>query len=548
MNKHPVGFGARLCSLPLVAALLFSLLLTGCATRTTSSGPFVLTLLHSNDTHSYLAGRDKYGNACVASADCEGGVARMATVLNEARALAKKQGGNVLAVDAGDRFQGTLFYTVNKWPMLVEVDKLLPYDAMTLGNHEFDEGCAVAADFVRGHPFPVLAANLVPEPGCPVYGTPFKPYIVRDFKGVKVGIVGLANPDVANLGAACAQTRFIDSKTALQKAVAELQGQGVRHIVAVTHLGLSADRELARSVDGVDIMVGGHTHSYLGKGSEEGAYPVVEHAPSGQPVLVVTAKFATEYLGKLEVGFDEAGVPQSWNGEPLRLEKSRVPDPAVEKLVQGYAANLERFRSIKVGSHDLDLADGMEACRTADCLAGLVATDAMLEYARPYGAVAALRNGGGLRAPLKRGELNQGDVLAVLPFPNTVVVREFTGAQLLAALEHGIPSTEKISPRLLQVAGLRYSFAMDRPVGKRLLSAEMVDAAGKATKIDPKKTYTVALLDYLARGGDAFAMLATGKVVPAPDSLDVDIVSAYIKKHSPLPLPQRYGAGRIVRK
>lgn len=550
MNKKNAWRWA-LVVLPLSWGLLMQ---SGCATRAAPPSSFELTLLHSNDTHSYLAGRDKNGNACFASAECEGGVARMATVLQQERALARNSGGNVLAVDAGDRFQGTLFYTVNKWPMLAEVDKLLLYDAMTLGNHEFDEGCTVAANFVRGHAFPVLAANLTPEPGCPLAGEAgkfFKPYIIRHFKGVPVGVVGLANPDVANLGAACAQTRFLDSKTALQKAVAELEAQGVRHIVAVTHLGLSEDRALARSVDGVDIMVGGHTHSYLGKAADESAegdYPVVERSPSGQPVLVVTAKFATEYLGKLHVVFDAAGVAQSWNGEPLRLNKSITPDPAMEKLVQGYAAHLEKFRSVKVGSHDLDFADGMEACRTADCLAGLVTTDAMLEYARPYGAVAALRNGGGLRAPLKRGELSQGDVLTVLPFPNTVVIRKFTGAQLLAALEHGIPGEENVSPRLLQVSGMRYSFDMARPVGKRLTSAEMVDDKGKGVKIDPQKTYTVALLDYLARGGDAFAVLAQGTVVPAPDSLDVDIVSNYIRSHSPLPMPQRHGAGRIVRK
>lgn len=521
------------------AAMFFvvtlALTLLGCAARPEqASGLFELTLLHSNDTHSYLAGRDTHGNACFASADCVGGVARMSTALTQERA----KGGNVLAVDAGDRFQGTLFYTVNK---------MLPYDAMTLGNHEFDEGCAVTADFVRAHAFPVLAANLEPLPGCPLYGQAFKPYLVRTFttaKGsVKVGVVGLANPHVGTLGAACAQTRFIDSTQALKKAVAELEGQGVRHIVAVTHLGLPEDRQLARTVDGVDIIAGGHTHSYLGKDSSEGPYPIVERSPSGQPVLVVTAKFATEYLGALNVIFDAQGVPQSWDGAARRMDQTVTPDPTVEKKVATYVAALDAFRSVTLGSHDVEFADGMKACRQGDCLAGMVVTDAMLEYARPYGAVAALCNGGGLRAPLQRGELNQGDVLAVLPFANTVVIRRYTGAQLLAALEHGASGENGISPHLLQVSGLRYRFDPARPVGTRLISAELMEKNGEAVKISPGQIYTVALIEYLARGGDAFAMLTKGASVSAPDSLDVDILGAYIQQHSPLRRPH---SGRII--
>lgn len=533
-------YGAWRTTLVLTLALALPLVQSGCATQQSSSKPFTLTLVHSNDTHAYLAGRDKYGNACFESAPCTGGVARMATALKQERA----SGGNVLAVDAGDRFQGTLLYTVNKWPMLVEVDKLLPYDAMTLGNHEFDEGCTVAADFVRAHPVPVVAANLVPEAGCPLYGQHIAPYVIRSFNGTKVGIMGLANPNVKNLGAACPKTRFLDSEDALKKAVAELESQGVRHIVAVTHLGLPEDRRLARSVDGVDIIVGGHTHSYLGKNSAEGPYPLVERSPSGQPVLVVTAKFAAEYLGKLQVSFDGQGVLQSWQGEALLLDQSVSPDPKVEKLVKHYAAQLEKFRTAKVGSHDLDFADGMEACRSGDCLSGMVATDAMLEYARPYGAVAALCNGGSLRAPLKRGELSQGDVLAVWPFSNTIAIREYTGAQLLAALEHGLAGEKAMGPHLLQVAGLRYSVDPARPAGKRLLRAELLDQQGRAVPISPQKSYTIAVLDYLVRGGDKFAMLTKGQPVPGPDSLDVDIVSAYIKTHSPLSMPR---AGRIIR-
>ena len=506
----------------LSCALSLALFLPGCAKNIPpQSEPLELVLLHTNDTHSYVAGRDKYGNACMASADCAGGMGRIAAVVREER----QHADNVLALDAGDQFQGTLFFTVNGWSMLADLDNRVNYDAVTLGNHEFDKGCDTLAQYVGALKYPVLAANLKPEPGCPLRGLSISPYAVRTVRGVKVGIVGLANPDVSTLAAACPYTHFTNSADALRKAVAELERQGVRHIVAVTHLGLPADRELARTVDGVDVIVGGHTHSYLGPNSPEGPYPVVEHSPSGRPVLVVTAKFATEYLGELRVGFDAQGVPTHWEGAAKRLEPGIIPAPDVDARVADYAKPLEEFRAQTLGRNDLIFPDGMDACRKGECLGGLVVTDAMLDYGRPYGATLALTNGGGLRAPLKRGQFTQGDLLSVLPFGNMLVIREYDGG-------------------ILHVAGLRYRFDAARPAGQRVLSAEVVDEHGKARPLDKAGRYAVVLPSYIAKGGDGYTMLIHGKTLSAPDPMDADVVGAYIKAHSPMPMPL---TGRITK-
>lgn len=525
----------------LLSCTLLALFLPGCAkTVPPQSEPLELVLLHTNDTHSYVAGRDKYGNACMTSTDCAGGTGRIAAVVRDER----RKADNVLVLDAGDQFQGTLFFTVNGWPMLSDLDGRVGYDAVTLGNHEFDRGCDTLAAYVGTLNYPVLAANLAPEPGCPLLGLPIKPYAIRTVRGVRVGIVGLANPDVSTLAAACPHTRFTDSAEALGKAVVELERQGVRHIVAVTHLGLPADRELARTVDGVDVIVGGHTHSYLGPNSPEGPYPIVERSPSGQPVLVVTAKFATEYLGELRVDFDEQGVPAHWGGAAKRLEPGIVPAPDVDTRVNDYAKPLEVFRAQTLGRNDLDFPDGMEACRTGECLGGLVLTDAMLDYGKPYGATLALTNGGSLRAPLKRGPVTQGDLLSVLPFGNMLVIREYGGGQLLAALEHGLSGKKGEGPRILHFAGLRYRFDAARPAGQRVLSAEIVDECGKPHPLDKAGRYAVVLPSYLAKGGDGYTMLTDGRTLPAPDPMDADVVGAYIKAHSPLSMPM---TGRITK-
>ena len=325
-------FTALLCAL--------FLLMVACAPahrKTTPDAGLELRLLHVNDTHAFLAGIDEHMNACFEAADCRGGLARISAAIQTAR----QEQDNVIALDAGDQFQGTLFYSVNKWPVIAAVDALLPYDAMTLGNHEFDEGCRELARFLEAQPLPVLAANLTPQQGCPLAGSRIRPYLVRTVRGTRVGIIGLANDEVTGLAAACPRTTFRDARTTLQQYVAELEAQGIRHIIVVTHLGLERDRELARSVNGVDVIVGGHTHTYLGPGSKDGPYPIVEHAPDGAPVLVVTAARATRYLGDLSITFDAAGTPVSWTGGPWELLPALPQDEAMTRLVAGYAKSLE---------------------------------------------------------------------------------------------------------------------------------------------------------------------------------------------------------------
>lgn len=528
-------------SLPIVLALALM-----CSVVLPVSGlgsPLELVILHTNDTHSWLAGRDAYGTACTKSADCVGGMARITAAIKQEKA----KNGNVLVLDAGDQFQGTLFFTVNKEAMLADLDQLVPYDAMTLGNHEFDEGCAATANFIRALPFPVLAANMTPRPGCPLHDLSLKAYSVREFQGVKVGIVGLANTTAA-LSGACPESGFTDSLPALKNAVAALKNQGIQHIVVVSHLGLGEDRKLARAVEDVDLIVGGHTHSYLGPDSPEGPYPVVEYSPAGQPVLVVTASFGAEYLGKLRIHFDEQGVPLRWEGNCLRLEQTSPLDAAVEAKIAYYAKNLEKYRSQTLGVNELDFADGMQACRQGDCLAGMVVTDALLDFGRAYGAVAAIHNGGGLRAPLKKGNLNLGDLLAVLPFGNRLFVREYSGAQLLAALEHGLANaqadTQTIGSRLLQVAGIRYQVDLSKAVGQRIVQVALQAQDGTFQPLRENQNYVVLVPGYLVKGGDGYTMLTQGKEILAPDLLDVEVLSAYIKKQSPLNMP---ATGRISR-
>lgn len=526
----------------LALCVLLGLWTAGGVTRAeeTTARAGELRILHTNDTHAFLAGLDDRGQACFTDAACRGGMSRIAAAIDAAR----REKDNVLALDAGDQFQGTLFYAVEKWPVLAAFDRLMPYDAMTLGNHEFDEGCGALRQFLDAQPIPVVAANLAPEQGCPLFGSRILPFLIRQVQGEAVGIVGLANDRVTAQAQACPHTIFRDAAQSLRQAVAELEARGVRRIVALSHLGLPADRALARQVDGVDVIVGGHTHTYLGPDSAVGPYPLVERSPSGRPVLVVTAALATRYIGDLSVTFDALGVPVRWRGGPRELLPEAPRREDISALTAEHAARLERYRERKVGRHTVEMPDGLEVCRAGECFGGLLLADALLDVARPQGADMALVNAGSIRAAIPPGEVNGGQLLAAIPFGNAVVLREYTGDQILLALEHGVAGEGGRGPALLQPAGLRYVVDASRPSGSRILAADMVASDGKVTPLEADRLYRVALPAYLARGGDGYAMLRDGRPLSLKALTDVEAVETYLATHSPL---TRMDRGRIRR-
>jgi len=528
-----------------LSCLVAAVTLSGCARQPApeqpGSGGLELIILHANDTHSHIAGIDKYGNASFDEKKSRGGFGRIATAVRTEKQLHD----NVIALDAGDQFQGTLFYSVNKWPMIADFDRFMPWDAMTLGNHEFDEGCLELTRFLDKLGFPVLAANLRAEKGCPLSKSDIPAHKIMTVRGVKVGIIGLANDEVVELSAACPHTKFRSARETLAEEVRQLEAMGVHCIIALTHLGLPADKELARSVDGIDVIVGGHTHSYLGPGSQEGPYPTVVQSPSGKPVLVVTAKYAAQYLGKLEVTFDGNGVPVSWKGEAQELANDIVPDREISLLTEKYLKTLDAFRKEKVSEQNCRFPDGMDACRENDCLSGMVTVDAMLDFARKFDASAAVCNGGAMRAALPVGTVTKGDLLSIYPFGNTFMVREFTGEQLLDALEHGVSQEGGKGPRILQAAGMSYAVDGSLPAGKRISRVMISDGKGSMQPLSLKKTYRIALTDYLIGGGDGYAVFKEGKYVSSPQVLIMEIVEGYLKKNSPLKMPEGKRINRI---
>lgn len=487
---------------------------------------FSLTIMHTNDVH---ANHD-------ADRDGNGGAARQATVVDQIRA----EGGNSLLLDGGDRFTGTLYHVQWLGQDSAQIMNAIGYDAMALGNHEFDNGDAVLAQFLDAINFPALSANIDFSASADLAGK-VNPYVVLEVDGQQIGLIGLTVAETEILSSPGPDLVFDhDLVSVTQGVVDELTEMGVNKIILVTHIGYAADVEVAQAVSGVDIVVGGHTNTFLSNAyvGAQGEYPTVLNSASGEPVLVVQASTKTLYLGRLDVEFDGAGILADWEGDPILLSRYITPDPDISDLLAGLSEPIEALRAQPVGEADVFLVGDRSSCRVEECNLGNLITDAMRA---DTGADIALTNGGGIRADIDEGEVTLGEVLTVLPFGNLVSTMSLTGADVLAALENGVSRIEltedgliqrsDASGRFLQVSGLSFIFDPTQEAGSRIVEVTLDN--GEA--LDPEAVYTVVTNDFVRNGGDGYAVFAENAIDPYDFGKPLDqVVAEYITANSPV--------------
>jgi len=501
--------------------------------------------MHTNDAHSVYGGVTENGRLCYEPL-CEGGAGGSVRIQQTVRAV-RMQTPGALLLNAGDVFQGSLYWAAHKEAMPVSVLGRMEYQATIPGNHEFDDGCKPLLNQAGALNPPMLAANLSFDP--PLQGAEsIIPWLSIERDGRRIGIVGIANPDTPNLSSPCAEAHFADTAETMRAAIKELGAQGVNIIIALTHIGLENDKRLARAVDGVDIIVGGHSHSLLSNSlpGAEGPYPVVERSPGGKPVIIVTASTAMRYLGRVDVRFDKAGVPISWQGEPISLDDSTlaalnvpVPDPELVRIIENYSAPVRQMMNSPIGIIVAEGRDGKPLeeltvlqCRQAECLTGNIVADALLAQAFS-GAQAAIINSGALRNSLPGGTATTGDVLATLPFQNTPVRADMPGSILLQALEHSVYAYGEGQGSFLQVSGLRYVFDPGKAPGERIVKAEISNEKGEWQPVRHDASYSIVTVDFLSGGGDGYAMFSSLQWQESTMLMN-DALRMHLQNNSPL--------------
>jgi 5'-nucleotidase / UDP-sugar diphosphatase len=507
---------------------------------------YELNILHINDLHSRIEAINKFDSTCSAEeegkGECFGGVARLKAAIDAQRQA--MTGKNVLLLNAGDNFQGSLFYTTYKGAVEAEFLNLMKFDAMTVGNHEFDDSEDGLATFLDKVQFPVVTANVAASASSKI-GDRIKPFIVLDQGGQKIGIVGAVANDTAELSSPGPNVLIGDDVADITAAIGELKKQGVNKIIALTHVGYPRDLAAIAKIPDVDVVVGGHTNTFLSNTSDkaEGPYPTLVDNPGGYKVPVVQAGAYTKYLGNLKVIFDDAGVVKASSGEPIVIDSSIKPDEAVLARIKELAGPIEELKNKIVAESAAPIDGSREVCRAAECAMGNLVADAILDRTKSQGMTIAITNGGGLRASIDGGPVSMGEVLSVLPFQNTVATFQLKGSDLLAALENGLGQIEEGAGRFPQVSGMKYSFDKSKPPGSRVVSVE-VKEGDAFVPLDPAKTYGIASNNYMRAGGDGYAVFAKAGMNAYDFGPNLELVVAdYLAANRPY---KPYTDGRIT--
>ncbi len=526
--------------------------------------PLSLTIAHVNDTHSHLEPSDNEWETFIIDGVNTGvkvgGVTRLKTALDELRGSRE----NVLFLHAGDAVQGALYFNVFQGDADFDFLNFLGVDAMTFGNHEFDKGAAFAGRFVAKAAFPILSANIDVSREPSLAGK-VEPFLVKQYGSERVGIIGVTTADTASTSSPGDTVSFNDVTKSVAGSVASLKTLGINKIIVLSHIGYDEDVKLANSVAGIDVVVGGHSHTLLGDPAQftplgitpvgetlKGAYPTVVKGPENEIALVVQGWRWTEALAALDVTFDEAGRIVSYQGQTRLLPQNifvqnkiqlapgseaylnvvrKINATAIAHLYDEnaeaasrllpYSQQLASFRNTVIATAKESLTLGQNSGP------GPLFADAMLWKT---GARIAIEQRGGVKTDLAAGNITVGNVMGVLPYGGTIVLMNLPGQQIKDALEDGCDfQISKGWDWFPHVSGMTYTVINNQavPKGQRIRSLRIKNSDGSFSDLDVAGTYRVATNNFLAGGGDGFSTL---KNIKGTDTglIDADVFGDYL--------------------
>jgi 2',3'-cyclic-nucleotide 2'-phosphodiesterase (5'-nucleotidase family) len=461
-----------------------------------------LSILHVNDTHGHII---PYLDKSIDPERHVGGAEYLAKMVEQERAA--NPDGTIL-LSAGDMFQGTPISNLFHGKPVIEIMNFLHYDAMALGNHEFDWGQHVLQDIIHSASFPVVSANIY-KGGGHIKGV--KPYVILKRKGIRIAVIGLTTPETRYSTKAenVAGLTFENPEKILPSLIRQVKAQGASMVIVLSHDGLDSDRLLARKVRGIDVIVGGHSHTVIKD-------PVVE---SG--TVIVQAGSNGVYLGVLHVSYNSKSkkIVDYTSKDELKLvspSPGSQMDPNVAMIIDKYDTQVRAEFSKVIGTAAADFTKD----RVRESSLGDLVADAMRESS---GAEIAFQNAGGIRADIQKGPITLETLFTALPFDDDLVSMDLAGEKITELLEK-TASLEKI----LQVSGMRIVYDMSDPSRVKLAAVEVA-----GNPIDPRKTYRVVTNDFLATSGGAFSVFKQGRNISFGQQ-QRDAVAGYIRQNSPI--------------
>jgi 5'-nucleotidase / UDP-sugar diphosphatase len=493
---------STICSIILLLAITVS-----ATTNITTS----IDVYSINDLHGYLTETKKVP-----------GIAKLVTLIKDKQKL--NPDGSLLFA-AGDMFQGTVESNLLHGRNVIEIMNYAGFDAMCVGNHEFDWGQQELSNNAKLSKFPWLAANVVnaKDGKLPDY---LKPYTILKRKGIKIGIIGLATPTtvLAANPKLLKGLKFLDSIETTNKYISKLKRQNVDMIILLTHLGCSQNKEtgeitgeaadLAKNVKNVDLIVTGHSHT------------TVHGAVNG--ILLVQAGEYGKELGCAHLTINkETNKLISANGEVFNLMSSEYanikPDKGALSILNKTLEKSDKIKKQVIGSCKTPLLHGDKIDKKKLTILGAFATDLEREKAK---ADICLLSWGTWRSSLppseKAGPITMGDLYMCIPLDNTLYTLDMKGTVIRKVLEYGINNPQF---GMLQFSGISVVYNLSKPWMHGIQSVTLLN--GKP--LDDNKWYKVVTTDFLANGGGGYPF--EGKNQHDSGVLTRDIVKMYLEKH-----------------
>ena len=516
------------------------------------------TIIHINDHHSHLASESKslYFNGKKTYVKM-GGFPRVVTKIKDLQMSEI----NPITLHAGDMIQGTLFYTLFKSQPDIEMMNQIKWDAVTLGNHEFDDGDEGLKEILDGldESISVISSNVVAQCGS-MLAHLWEPYKIIERDGEKIGIIGLDIGQKTEVSSSPSdKITFLDELLTAQRYADELKNQGVNKIILLSHNGMKNDLDYASKLDGVDVIIDGDSHSLVGDFSMVGLtgvydrYPQETTSKSGERVCVASAWQYSYAVGNMVVDFDENGKVTSCNGETTILlgdsfrqkdaSGAKVDVNATEKeailavinstkQLEIVTEDSDSLEKLKVYSDEIDvkkaevvgsagevlghnripgdIKDGVNNLPLGSDIAPLVAKSF---YDKSLRADACIQNAGGVRVAIDQGPIDIELAYTLLPFSNTLFELDMTGAEIKQVLEDSITNfldNGGSTGSFPYAYGLKYDVDLSQAANSRIANLEILNRENKTwSTIDNTKTYVIVTNDYIAAGRDGYTTFKT---------------------------------------
>jgi len=501
---------------PSFKQLLFFIGLTAAFPRPKEETGLDLTVIHINDIHAHFEQTSVDSTRCrpehEEANECYGGVPRIITKVTEIR----NQDPEALFLNAGDFYQGSIWYNQFKYEPMVEFGNLMNFTAMGVGNHDFDDSIVGLAPFAEKASYDFLAANIdnTVTDGSFSEGKHYKKSVVKNVKGKLIGIIGYITRSTS-YNFPNGTLTFTDEIEAVRAEAKNLKQNNVSIIIALGHSGYEIDQELAANIPELDLVVGGHSHTFLYTDNGTGVLPSTEYPRGDYPtyvsnketnkiIPVVQAYCYTKYLGYLKIRFDANGEllePVNGNGvsfaQPILLDKTVEEDQTTLERMSPWKNNLTDYY-VTVGENKIPLT--MRAPSEEGNLGDVVCQSMAAIYDDTR---ISFSNNGGIRSDLVVGNLTYEDIMYVLPFENTVDLVQMTGKGLRDSIENAAARIDHVDVNQYpgfgyQLSGLKVRIEVSASnSGNRVTELQEVKEDGTLDDVEDEKVYNVALPSFL---------------------------------------------------